>query len=272
MRSILLYVHEDDCLEGRLQVALDLCRQNDGHLTCIQAIPYDLSVAGDFYYPVAAEVVSQLHQEAKELRDKLEQRLADEDVPWDWIYADGLASRQISRHAPLSDLLVLGSVNPAGSAEHPSKLVSEMVSQIRAPILVIPAMIKSLSLNSPAVVAWNGSPEGAHALRAAMPMLSRASEVYIVTVSEPEDAERFDLPPTGALKYLARHGVEAEITELPHETGGSIARTLLKAAESREAAYLVMGAYGRSRFREWVLGGVTHEMLSDPQVPLLLSH
>ncbi len=272
MRSILLYVHEDDCFEARLQVALDLCRQRNGHLTCLQAIPYDLGVAGDFYYPIAAQLASDLHKDAKKFRALIEERLKHEDVPWTWIYTDGLAPHQIARHAPISDLVVIGAHNPTGKAESPSRLAAELVGQVRAPILVIPAAVKGMSYGALAAVAWNGSPEGAHALRAALPMLSAASAVEILTVREKDDDDGFDLPPTGAAHYLAHHGIEAEIVELPREEGSTIADTLKEAASIRKAGLLVMGAYGHSRFRERVLGGVTHDMLRDPQIPLLLSH
>lgn len=272
MRTILLYIHDDDCLEARLQVALDLCRQYDSHLTCLQAIPYDQSIATDFYYPVVAQMVTDQREAAKEFRKPIERRLASEGITWDWIHSDGFAAHQISRCAPLYELIVMGAHNPIGSLQKPSTLVSEVVSQIRAPILVVPESTKYLSLDALAVVAWNGSPEGAHALRASTSMLSRASEVQILTVREQKDTERFDLPPTDAAKYLASHGIEAEIVELPSDGKLSTAKILSQAAENRKAAYLVMGAYGHSRFRERILGGVTRDMLSNPKTPLLLGH
>ena len=103
-------------------------------------------------------------------------------------------------------------------------------------------------------------------------MLSRASQVQLLTVREQQDAERPDLLPTDAAKYLARHGIEAEIVELASDGKLSTAEILSQAAEIRKAAYLVMGAYGHSRFRERILGGVTRDMLTNPKTPLLLSH
>lgn len=272
MRSVLLYVHDDDCFEARLQAALDICRQFDGHLTCLQAIPFDIGIAGDLYYPVGAQVARDLRQDAQEFRKLIEPRLSGGDVPWHWIYTDGLAASQIPRHTPLSDLLVVGSHNPTGGKKSPSKLVSDLVLQVRPPILVVPPAMKRLQLDQPAAIAWNGSPEGAHALRSAMPLLVKASQVFILTAAERKADTESDLPPTGAAHYLARYGIEAEMIELPVNSGSSIAGTLSAAAKLREAAYLVMGAYGHSRFRERILGGVTREMLSDPQLPLLLSH
>lgn len=88
----------------------------------------------------------------------------------------------------------------------------------------------------------------------------------------PERTNTLDLPSTSAAEYLAQHGIEAEIIELKRQSGKSIAETLNDAATHREGAYLVMDAYGRSRFRERILGGVTRDMLRDPQLPLLLAH
>ena len=75
-----------------------------------------------------------------------------------------------------------------------------------------------------------------------------------------------------AAKFLARHDIEPLITELAREGETSIAATLIDAAKIRKAGVVIMGAYGRSRFRERLLGGVTRDMLSDPPIPLLLSH
>ena len=79
------------------------------------------------------------------------------------------------------------------------------------------------------------------------------------------------LPPTSGAIYLARHGVECQITELPCQKG-DVAQTLVQAALARDASYIVMGAYGHTRLRETLLGGVSRSMMTDPPLPLLLSH
>ncbi|MXP13195.1 universal stress protein [Altererythrobacter confluentis] len=272
MRSILVHIHDDDCLQARLQVALDLARQFDGHLTCLQAVPFEFGVPGDIYGTMAAQVAEDYRKLGDQLRDRIQAQLASEDVIWEWTDCNGAAAIQLPRYAPLNDIIILGAHNPVGKSQRPSALVSEVISHIQAPILVVPPNIAKMPLDVPAMVAWNGSAEGAHALKAAMPMLHRAASVHILTVSEEKDKERYDLPPTGAAKYLARHGIEAEIVNLPHEDDASIAEILVNATHIRKGGYLVMGAYGHSRFRESVLGGVTRDMLCDPEIPLLLSH
>lgn len=272
MRSILLHVHEDDCMEARLQSALDLARQFDAKLTCVQVAPYELGVPGDFYGTMAAQLAVEYEQQAGAVRNRFEQRIADEDVRWKWYQSMGSATTVLSQYAPTRDLLVLGAHNPLGKANRPSELVMELIFSVRAPILVVPAGWKNFIFDGPAMVAWNGSAESAHALRAATPLLSRASEVFILTVSEDQKADRFDMPSSNAAHYLADYGIEAEIVELPRAVKQSVAQPLLDATAARKGGFLVMGAYGHSRFRERVLGGVTRDMLTDPKIPLLLSH
>ncbi len=272
MRSILLHVHEDDCMEARLQAALDLARQFDAYLTCLQVAPYELGVPGDFYGARAAQLMVDYDEQAPRVRASLEQRLKGENVRWTWIQSKQSATDMLARHAPLSDIVILGGHNPVGKPDRPSELAMELIFTVRAPILVVPAAWKKFPLDGPAVIAWNSSPEAAHSLRAAMPMLLRASEVHILTVKEENKAGPFDMPSTDAAKYLAHYGIEAEIVELPRAIRQSVTELLLDAVMARKGAYLVMGAYGHSRFRERVLGGVTRDMLTGPRIPLLLSH
>lgn len=259
-------------MEARLQAALDLARQFDAFLTCLQVAPYELGVPGDFYGTMAAQLAVEYEEQAPRVRKAFEDRLKGEDVRWTWVQNNGSATTLLARQAPLNDILVLGGHNPVGKTDRPSELAMELIFTVRAPILVMPTKWKSLPLDGPAIVAWNGAPEAAHALRAAMPMLLRATKVHILTVKEDQKTGSFDMPPTGAAKYLAHYGIEAEIVELPRAVGHTVAEPLLDAAIARKGAYFVMGAYGHSRFRERVLGGVTRDMLTDPQIPLLLSH
>ncbi len=272
MRSILLHVHEDGCMESRLQAALDLARQLDARLTCVQVAPYEFGIPGDFYGTRAAQLQFEYERNADKVRRKFEKYITDEDVRWRWSASLDSASKILSRIAPTRDLLILGAHNPVGKPDRPSDLAMELIFTVRAPILIVPATWKNFLFDQPAMVAWNGAPEGAHALRAAMPLLLRASQVHVLTVQEESKPDKFDMPSADAVNYLADYGIKAEVIELQRSAGHSIAETLVNAVIARKGSYLVMGAYGRSRFRERILGGVTREMLSDPQIPLLLSH
>jgi nucleotide-binding universal stress UspA family protein len=138
--------------------------------------------------------------------------------------------------------------------------------------LVVPEGAKGLDCNGAAIVAWNGSAEASHALRAAVPLLTKATSVVLASVPGERDADRgLDLPAIEGAEYLSRHGIASEIIEFPLGQT-SVAQVLAEAAVRREAAYLVMGAYGHSRLVETVLGGVTRELLANPPLPIFCSH
>ncbi|GAA4644072.1 universal stress protein [Pontixanthobacter gangjinensis] len=273
MRSILLHIYDDEGMEARLQVALDLVRNFDGHITCVQAVPFEFGVPSDVYFSMAMEMASAFRASADRLQEELESKLEDEDVRWDWIRSNGDAISEIARLAPLSEIVVLGARNPTGKPSLPSRLASETVVSVRPPVLLAPPSSSRLQLDAPAVIAWNGSAECGHALQASLPLLRRASEVEILTVREQRPKSNVErLSASDAAKFLSRHEIEPLITELSPEDDASIAATLIDAAQARKVGLVIMGAYGRSRLRERVLGGVTRDMLCDPALPLLLSH
>ena len=266
MRSILLYVHDDDALESRLQVALDLAREFDGHVTCLQAVPHEVVIPGDYYGAIVADMMPVLKEQADALREKLEARLAAEDVRWDWVEEVGLIDSRLLQYASLNDVVVLG------AGEGAARLAGELVIHARVPILVVPEGHKTLDVDAPVLAAWNGSPEASRAVRAAMPILRRAGKVTLATVVEKDGKpNRYDLPPLRAAEYLSRHGVLSEIVELPASAEGP-AHALADAARARGCSCIVMGAYGHSRLLESVFGGVTHDMLKAPALPILLAH
>lgn len=267
MRSILLHIADDDALEARTQVALDLARAFDGHLTCLQAVPYEYGVPGDFYGGMLADMVPILREAAEKLRERCERRLAPEDVTWSWDHEDGRAHEHLLRRSALSDIVVLGSREPMSQA--PSLLARDLVMRLKTPMLLVPEHVKGFNCAGTAVVAWNASPESSHALKAAVPLLAKARSVVLASVrGEPGDTE---LPAVEGAEYLSRHGISCEITEFPLEKG-TVAEVLADLAARREASYLVMGAYGHSRLVETLLGGVTREIFAEPPLPIFTCH
>jgi nucleotide-binding universal stress UspA family protein len=270
MKSVLLHANQDAGLDSRLQAALDIVRLFDGHLTCLHTTPYEVFISGDPFGGVYALPV--VVDELKRLEDKqharLDAELANEGVAWDWLQIDGPSVQAILDRSRLADLVVLSLAAKGDDDDEPALSVAASVAiHSRAPVLAVPQATKGLDATGPAMVAWNGSPEVAHALRFALPMLRRASEVHVVTVTE--DDHQF--PATEGCRYLALHGIQVELRECPGNDR-PIGQLLLDAAASMDARYVVMGAYGHSRLREAVLGGVTRQMMRESPVPLLLGH
>ena len=137
-------------------------------------------------------------------------------------------------------------------------------------MLLVPEQVNGINCAGTALVAWNGSTEASLALKAAVPLLAKARAVVLASVRG-DPASGFDLPAVEGAEYLSRHGIACEIIEFPAEHG-TVAQVLADAAVRREAAYLVMGAYGHSRLVETVLGGVTSELFAEPPLPIFTCH
>jgi nucleotide-binding universal stress UspA family protein len=140
------------------------------------------------------------------------------------------------------------------------------------PTVVLPETPKragAFALNT-VVVAWDYSRPAARAVADSIPILERAKLVRIVVVT---NEKVFDTKRSGPelAKHLARHGVEV-VLDTVDAAGRGIGDVLESYVASRNVDLLVMGAYGHSRIREFILGGATKSMLSRPPLPIFLSH
>jgi nucleotide-binding universal stress UspA family protein len=140
------------------------------------------------------------------------------------------------------------------------------------PTIVLPEVAKSsdpLSLDVVAV-AWDFSRPAARAVADALPILERAKTVRVVTVTQ---EKTIDTKRSGAdlAKHLAFHGIEVVLEE-EEAAGRTIGQALEDYAAAREIDLLIMGAYGHSRLRDFILGGATKSIVSRPPLPVLLSH
>lgn len=271
MKSILLHINDDEGLQARIQAALDLARAFNGHITCLQAVTYEIFAPGDFYGSAMAAAMPIIRENAEALRAEVEKDLSNEDASWEWIFQFGMAESRLLEKSAINDVVVLGPNDVGYDGPRPSRMVGDLLLSSRTPVLVVPKHQKGLDCSGPALVAWNGSTEACVALRAAVPLLAKASNVYLATVAEEKEKLRYDFPPVEGAEYLSRHGIQAEIVEIP-QGDASISDTLVSAAQVRHCSYVVMGAFGHSRLAELLLGGVTRRALTDPQIPILLAH
>lgn len=271
MRSILLHVADDACMEARLQVALDIAREFNAHITCLQPVAFDFAVPGDLYGTMIAELIPVIQEGADSLRERTSARLANEDVTWDWQQEEGPTRALLLRAEAFADLVVLGARDPATDGKGPSSLAGYMAIHGRSPLLVVPEGTRSLQVEGAAVVGWNGSLEAAHALRGAVPLLRKASTVTIANVTEQIEDPTMFLAAIDAAEYLSRHEIHPEVVEIARGDQ-TVAGALAAAAKARGASYIVAGAYGHARAIETVFGGVTRELFADPPLPVFTAH
>jgi nucleotide-binding universal stress UspA family protein len=138
------------------------------------------------------------------------------------------------------------------------------------PVLVVP-YIQSAGLKLDRVtVCWDGSRSAARAVNDALPFLARAKAIDIVTVTG-EKHKVDTLQHADIAQHLSRHGLRVELRTIA--VGNlDVTNAVLSDAADRGADLIVMGGYGHSRFREFVLGGATRSMLETMTVPTLMAH
>ena len=179
----------------------------------------------------------------------------------------GHADKIIGVRGRLADLIVMSrtpDTNPIYS-----EAVTAALFQTGRPVLLIPPGEAAKPLNGNTIIAWNGSREAVHAVTAALPFMEHG-KVWAVT-GENDDWNSSPIMPQELASYLKLHNIHAE-TLLPWINHTPLPEVILGSAQKLNAGLIVMGAFGHSRMREMVMGGVTGYMLKAANVPILMAH
>jgi nucleotide-binding universal stress UspA family protein len=265
MKTILLMVHDDAGQESRLQCALDVTRATEGHLLCLDVLR--MPVVVDAYgigVGQAAVIMDESDREDSHVA-RLDVRLAGEGISYEFARMRGEFDIAIAEGGRLVDLIVV-SGQGVSDLKDQGDLPARLAQLTTAPILAVPPEQKGFDLGGKAIVAWDGSSPAASAIRAAVPMLTRAGEVEVLTITE--KGSRAD--PEDVARYLGRHGCKVSARSV--ERDGAVGTQLLQLLSSSGAAWGVMGSYGHSRMREQIFGGTTRSLLTKSPIPLLISH
>jgi nucleotide-binding universal stress UspA family protein len=167
------------------------------------------------------------------------------------------------------DLSIVGQPEP-DKPELDRLVVEAALFETGRPVLVVPYIQRAGLELDHVMLCWDGSRSAARAAADAMPFILRAKAVEIVIVAS-EPAKSDELPGADMAHHLARHGARVELKRIvTSET--DVASTILSHAADNSADFLVMGGYGHSRLREFILGGVTRGILASMTIPTLLSH
>jgi nucleotide-binding universal stress UspA family protein len=267
MKNVLLLIHDDAGEEARMQAALDLVRAVSGHLTCLDVVQIPMLIGTDYMMADAeAALLADVRDREAENRRRVQARLAVEDVAWNWVDATGDIAPLLEAQSELADLIVLNTALADHEPPDMRATVSQVVMRSGKPILAVPEAARGIDVGGHALIAWNGSSAIARTLRAATPLLALASGVTIVEIGAPNAA-----PVEEAATYLSRHRIHTRVERRDGSRDG-VADTLLDLCKDRQPSYCVIGAYGHSRLRESLFGGVTRRMLAESPVPLILGH
>jgi nucleotide-binding universal stress UspA family protein len=176
-----------------------------------------------------------------------------------------LDPRPVAEHARLYDLAIV----PAYGHADTIAIAEALIFSSGRPVMLLPVE-SELAESGKVVLGWDGGRAAARAMGDAMPFLERAELVEIVTVTGEKPLPRI-LSLEEVRRHLERHDVRASIVEIAAE-GADAGRAMLRHCERTGADMLVMGAYGQSRFREFILGGATRTVLADAGMPVVMSN
>lgn len=273
--SILLHVDDSAACESRLKAAIRLAHQFDAHLTALYVIrPTNFPIFTEM--PVGPEIIKS-HREllwkgAARARKHCEDTARDAGVTLEWQVVEGDLIDALNEHGRYCDLIVLGQYDPGDRKDLSEGAVDNVVLESGTACLVVPYIGVAAEHIRNVLIAWNGSMESARAVKHTVPLLKQAKYVEVLVIN-PTQRKEGEVELTGGRirAYLARHGVKAEAHTI-HNKQSNAGDILLSRASDFSADLVVMGAYGHTRLREKVLGGVTRHLLEHMTVPVLMSH
>ena len=274
IKRLLIHLDHSQGCANRLQTAFDMSKRLGAKLTGVFVVPDYIVpsyVEAQISVDVLTDVTERAVARAKEQLATYEKLASEAGVEMEASVIEGQLVTVLREHSKYSDLLLLGQDHPDDPDNTSYGLADTLLFEGACPCMVVPHSGKVQSPGDRILVAWNASRESSHALRNALPLLEQAQEV-LVLCSEPANTdEAAGHPHTDELmRYLKAHGISAFSSGMGADMNATDAITAQ--AADMNADLIVMGAYGHTRLREFILGGVTHDLLKQAPLPLFLAH
>jgi nucleotide-binding universal stress UspA family protein len=179
------------------------------------------------------------------------------------------AGDQFARMARRFDLAIVGQAQPEMSTME--QIIGETtLFESGRPMIMVPYIQKAPFKTDNVIICWDGSRTAARAVADAIPILGKSSRIEIVSVTN-ERGKEDEIEGADIGQHLARHGLKVDVHRIS-KGNIDVADALLSHAADSAADLMVMGGYGHSRLREFVLGGVTRSIFQSMTLPVLLSH
>jgi nucleotide-binding universal stress UspA family protein len=277
-RNLLVQVDESRGCARRIELAVELAAAHDAHLTGVYVVsePSPASFVEPYLPP---DLTASLQQEMRARADAALARFGEvagrNQIAFETrvdrvLYTE--VAEALATNARYTDLVILGQHDPDDPAAGPRYLPEQVILGCGRPALVVPYIGPAATFGERAMVAWDASREAARAVNDALPLLERAKAVSVVSVNPGDKPFGHGEEPGADIGlHLARHGIKVEVERVEARELDT-ANAILSHLASEGADLLVMGAYGHSRMREFVLGGVTRTILAEMTVPVLMSH
>lgn len=276
IKDILVNLAIDNKGDRARDYAISLADKLDAHLTGI-AFSYEpvLPMMGGGMEAIPAEYIDEQRVEnekaARLAKTNFQKGVGEAGLRSDCYSPNASAAgaaalfARIGRHFDLAVVQQAEATTP----EH-DYLIEAILFEGGRPVIVVPYIHKAAPSFKRALVCWDGSKPAARAIADAIPLLRRAGKIEVITIAEAGKVTE-EFPGAEIGQHLTRHGLKIEIKRID-VAEIDVGNTILSYVADVSADFLVMGAYGHTRIREFVLGGVTNTILSSMTVPVLMSH
>ena len=274
IRDVVVHLDANLGCSTSVDIAMQLAIEHRAHITGLYT-HWALVMPPHAEVPIPAAVIKDMEAHERERRGEVKSEflhaLEQHGAKGEWCSEEGDPVKALALRARRSDLVVCGQTGESSDQPGIEPIADQVALQCGRPVLVVPTTPDVKHVGKRILIAWNGSKEAARAINDAMPLLLHAEQIKIVAVNMGTSAERDDAACTDMVQHLARHDVVAILEKL--DSGElSVGELLLRRIADDNADLLVMGAYGHSRFKEMIFGGVTHRILRALPIPVLLSH
>ncbi|HEY6939884.1 universal stress protein [Dokdonella sp.] len=274
MKDILAYADNYSSWTPSMEYAASMAAAFSGHLTGVHVVASPYMMVSPYDAPLLlsriVEDLRQIKDEACARRSAFETRARELGTHSAlWQVAEGEVPEVLAQMGNWHDVVVLG--RDARSNWGAPQALGGLVLRSHLPCIVTPPACSTARAQCVAI-GWNHSPEAIRAVHAALPILAAAGRIVVLSGKRREQPLTTGWKPEFDLgTYLRGHGLTVEDRELDasDEQAGA---SLLEAAAECRADLLVMGAYGRTRFSEWIFGGATRHVLAEARIPVFLRH
>ena len=273
--TVMVSLALDQSNEARLEAAGQIAERFDAAIVGIAAAQF----SPPLYYTTGEQAQNLIDQG----RASVEKRIAELEVQFreatknrakhvEWRSAIDFPARYILQEARCADIVISGGQNAAFLDPFALASPKDLVMQAGRPLLIVPETVKGLDLRS-ILVAWKDTAEARRAIADSLPVLRKAKNVSVVEIMEGGGSRSAALSRVrDVVAWLSRHGVSAAELVPEQNDGRGATIQIDRIAADLGAGLVVAGAYGHSRFRELILGGMTQHLISQPDRCVLLSH
>lgn len=274
-KDILVHLDSSPSCAARIDVAITYAKLFGARLTGLYVVglaPMHQYAEADLG-PELVEAHDKYMREASHEAEKLfTERTRAAGVSAEWRQVEGALPDLVMLHARYADLVIAGQRNPErldpGTAP---ELPEQLVLDVGRPVVIVPHSGVFPTVGEKIVIFWKASRGAARAVNDALPFLLKAKDVCVVAVN-PESgiSGQGDNPAGDVVTHLSRHGIKAQARTAKAERG-TLSKTMREIAGDFGADMVVMGAFGRARWQEMILGGMTRSMLANMNLLTLMS-